>query len=110
MLSSCGLIVVHLCYLAVGWYLIDMLLFSGKNKNRRPQAFRTPGEESQRKQREDFTKLDKLHMALTELSYALNYCSVIQVWGHGFVSLCSSNFVLLTVLYYTTIHYYICTI
>ena len=38
-----------------------------------------------RKYREDFTKLDKLHMALTELSYALNYSPIIQVWGHGFV-------------------------
>jgi hypothetical protein len=29
--------------------------------------------------------MDKLHMALTELCYAINYCNVIQVWEHGFV-------------------------
>ena len=45
----------------------------------------TPGEESKRRYREDFTKLDKLYMALTELSYALNYTPIIHVWGHGFV-------------------------
>lgn len=44
-----------------------------------------PGEESRRKRREDFTRMDKLHMALTELCYALNYSSVIYVWNHGFV-------------------------
>ena len=30
-------------------------------------------------------RMDKLHMALTELCYAINYCSVITVWEHGFV-------------------------
>ena len=30
-------------------------------------------------------RIDKLHMALTELCYAINYCSVITVWEHGFV-------------------------
>ena len=30
-------------------------------------------------------RIDKLHMALTELCFALNYCSVISVWDHGFV-------------------------
>lgn len=30
-------------------------------------------------------RMDKLHMALTELCYAINYCNVIQVWEHGFV-------------------------
>uniref|UniRef100_A0A0B7AA37 Uncharacterized protein n=4 Tax=Arion vulgaris TaxID=1028688 RepID=A0A0B7AA37_9EUPU len=29
--------------------------------------------------------MDKLHMALTDLCYAINYCTVIQVWDHGFV-------------------------
>jgi len=29
--------------------------------------------------------MDKLHMALTELCFAINYCSVITVWEHGFV-------------------------
>ncbi|XP_071122004.1 nck-associated protein 1-like isoform X1 [Mytilus edulis] len=44
-----------------------------------------PGQESARKNREVFTRMDKLHMALTELCYAINYCNVIQVWEHGFV-------------------------
>ena len=44
-----------------------------------------PGQESVRKNRENFTRMDKLHMALTELCYAINYCNVIQVWEHGFV-------------------------
>ena len=30
-------------------------------------------------------RMDKLHMALTELCFAINYCSVITVWEHGFV-------------------------
>lgn len=44
-----------------------------------------PGTESKRKNREEFTRMDKLHMALTELCFAINYCSVITVWEHGFV-------------------------
>ncbi|XP_035825856.1 membrane-associated protein Hem isoform X2 [Aplysia californica] len=44
-----------------------------------------PGVESIRKNRENFTRMDKLHMALTDLCYAINYCTVIQVWDHGFV-------------------------
>ncbi|XP_074659971.1 nck-associated protein 1-like [Tubulanus polymorphus] len=58
-----------------------------KNKDRRkllPEPEK-PGTESYRKHREEFKKIDKLHMALTELCYALNYCSVITVWEHGFV-------------------------
>lgn len=63
----------------------NMCGVSGRRKAQRVQSFKDPGEESKRKYREEFTKLDKLHMALTELSYALNYSSVIHVWGHGFV-------------------------
>nr|XP_022336776.1 nck-associated protein 1-like isoform X3 [Crassostrea virginica] len=44
-----------------------------------------PGTESTRKNCENFTRMDELHMALTELCYAINYCNVIQVWEHGFV-------------------------
>merc|ERR1719239_762535 len=44
-----------------------------------------PGQESVRKNRENFTRMDKLHMALTDLCHAINYCTVIQVWDHGFV-------------------------
>jgi Membrane-associated apoptosis protein len=29
--------------------------------------------------------MDKLHMALTELCFGINYCTVITVWDHGFV-------------------------
>lgn len=43
-----------------------------------------PGVESKRKTREEFTKMDKLHMALTELCYAINYCSTISIWEHTF--------------------------
>ncbi|XP_064603762.1 membrane-associated protein Hem-like isoform X2 [Liolophura sinensis] len=56
----------------------------GKVK-RQAQDLEKPGEESYRKRREDFKRMDKLHMALTELCYAINYCNVIQVWEHGFV-------------------------
>lgn len=41
-----------------------------------------PGIESYRRTREELTKMDKLHMALTELCYAINYCYTIEVWDH----------------------------
>lgn len=44
-----------------------------------------PGDESKRKHREEFTRMDKLHMALTELCFSINFCNIIQVWDHGFV-------------------------
>ncbi|XP_060594108.1 membrane-associated protein Hem-like isoform X2 [Ruditapes philippinarum] len=53
-----------------------------KDKDKEPEK---PGQESARKNRENFTRMDKLHMALTELCYAINHSSVIQVWEHGFV-------------------------
>lgn len=59
-----------------------------KNKDRKNKGLQEPerpGAESLRKHREEFTRMDKLHMALTELCYAINYCSVITVWEHGFV-------------------------
>ena len=37
-----------------------------------------------RKTREDLTTMDKLHMALTELCYANNYCTTISVWEYTF--------------------------
>ncbi|OXA44151.1 membrane-associated protein Hem [Folsomia candida] len=43
-----------------------------------------PGIESFRKTREDLTTMDKLHMALTELCYAINYCPSISVWEYTF--------------------------
>lgn len=54
-------------------------------KNKAIQEPEKPGMESIRKNRENFTRMDKLHMALTELCFALNYCNVIQVRDHGFV-------------------------
>ncbi|XP_041365275.1 nck-associated protein 1-like isoform X2 [Gigantopelta aegis] len=51
-------------------------------KDKEPEK---PGQESKRKYRENFTRMDKLHMALTELCYAINYSNIIQVWEHGFV-------------------------
>ncbi|ELU15795.1 hypothetical protein CAPTEDRAFT_228503 [Capitella teleta] len=56
-----------------------------EKRNRIIQEPDKPGTESLRKHREEFTRMDKLHMALTELCYAINYCSVIRVWDHGFV-------------------------
>ncbi|KAK4882050.1 hypothetical protein RN001_005369 [Aquatica leii] len=43
-----------------------------------------PGKESYRKTRENLTTMDKLHMALTELCYAINYFSTINVWEYTF--------------------------
>jgi NCK-associated protein 1 len=54
------------------------------NKKKRDKApkkfgeFEKPGAESYRKTREDLTTMDKLHMALTELCFAINYCSTIK--------------------------------
>lgn len=56
-----------------------------KKKDKKEKEFEKPGTESVRKNREVFTRMDKLHMALTELCYAINYCNVIQVWDHGFI-------------------------
>ncbi|CAL1535112.1 unnamed protein product [Lymnaea stagnalis] len=59
-----------------------------KSKDKKEKKFQEPekpGQESVRKNRENFTRMDKLHMALTDLCYAINYCTVIQVWDHGFV-------------------------
>ncbi|XP_071438650.1 membrane-associated protein Hem isoform X2 [Hetaerina americana] len=54
-----------------------------KNKKSSPEIAR-PGVESFRKTREDLTTMDKLHMALTELCFAINYCSTINVWEYTF--------------------------
>ncbi len=43
-----------------------------------------PGNESYRKTREDLTTMDKLHMALTELSFSINYTATINVWEYTF--------------------------
>lgn len=54
-----------------------------KNKKTSPEISK-PGIESYRKTREELTTMDKLHMALTELCFALNYCSTINVWEYTF--------------------------
>lgn len=43
-----------------------------------------PGDESYRKTREDLTTMDKLHMALTELCFAINYSQTVNVWEYAF--------------------------
>ncbi|CAB0009496.1 unnamed protein product [Nesidiocoris tenuis] len=54
-----------------------------KNKKAIPEIAK-PGIESYRKTREDLTTMDKLHMALTELCFALNHCATINVWEYSF--------------------------
>lgn len=48
------------------------------------EDIKKPGEESYRKTREDLTTMDKLHMALTELCFAINYCPTVNVWEYAF--------------------------
>lgn len=55
-----------------------------KNKQGIGSELEKPGAESHRRTREELTNMDKLHMALTELCYAINYCSTIEVWEHTF--------------------------
>ena len=61
-----------------------------KNKGKMPNANNErslhdrPGAESYRKTREDLTTMDKLHMALTELSFSLNHTASISVWDYTF--------------------------
>lgn len=43
-----------------------------------------PGAESYRRTREELTTMDKLHMALTELCFAINYTHQVAVWEHTF--------------------------
>lgn len=58
-----------------------------KKKDKAKKQFddiRKPGDESYRKTREDLTTMDKLHMALTELCFAINYCPTVNVWEFAF--------------------------
>ena len=56
-----------------------------KDKNKKNMLeIRKPGAESYRKTREELTTMDKLHMALTELCYAINYCPTVNVWEYTF--------------------------
>ncbi|GIY87428.1 hypothetical protein CEXT_324712 [Caerostris extrusa] len=60
------------------------------NKKRRDKKSKViaepgkPGMESYRRTREELTTMDKLHMALSELCYAINYVSTVNVWDHVF--------------------------
>ncbi|KAL7636676.1 UNVERIFIED_CONTAM: hypothetical protein RMT77_012425 [Armadillidium vulgare] len=53
-----------------------------KKKEDTPES--KPGDESFRRTREHLTTMDKLHMALTELCFAINYCNQVQVWEYTF--------------------------
>lgn len=55
-----------------------------KDKNKKIDDIRKPGEESYRKTREELTTMDKLHMALTELCFAINYNATVNVWEYAF--------------------------
>lgn len=55
-----------------------------KKKKKEDATEGRPGYESHRKTREELTTMDKLHMALTELCFAINYCSQVQVWEYTF--------------------------
>nr|NVI74243.1 HEM-protein [Cucujiformia] len=56
-----------------------------KDKNKKNLIeIERPGKESYRKTRENLTTMDKLHMALTELCYSINYFSNINVWEYTF--------------------------
>ncbi|XP_077288371.1 nck associated protein 1 Hem [Arctopsyche grandis] len=54
-----------------------------KNKKNAIEVMK-PGSESFRKTREELTTMDKLHMALTELCFAINYCTTVNVWEYTF--------------------------
>jgi len=54
-----------------------------KSKNITPEQDK-PGSESYRRSREELTTMDKLHQALTELCFAINYCPSIHIWEHTF--------------------------
>ena len=66
--------------------IAQVLVHKKKRDKRKMSQFEPerPGAESYRKTREDLTTMDKLHMALTELSFAINYVSSINVWDYSF--------------------------
>lgn len=57
---------------------------SGSNSYNSSVYLIRPGTESYRRSREELTTMDKLHMALTELCYAINHSASIHVWDHTF--------------------------
>ncbi|XP_047497315.1 membrane-associated protein Hem-like isoform X1 [Penaeus chinensis] len=67
-------------------HTVPLLIHKKKEKKKKKEDTTEgrPGFESYRKTREELTTMDKLHMALTELCFAINYCSQIQVWEYTF--------------------------
>lgn len=67
-------------------HTVPLLIHKKKEKKKKKEdtSEGRPGQESYRKTREELTTMDKLHMALTELCFAINYCSQIQVWEYTF--------------------------
>ncbi|XP_068207271.1 membrane-associated protein Hem isoform X2 [Palaemon carinicauda] len=67
-------------------HTVPLLIHKKKEKKKKKEDTTEgrPGQESYRKTREELTTMDKLHMALTELCFAINYCSQIQVWEYTF--------------------------
>lgn len=70
-----------------GYFIISFQVVNRKKKDKNKKNLfevHRPGFESYRKTREELTTMDKLHMALTELCYAINYCPTINVWEYTF--------------------------
>ncbi|KAK7078914.1 Nck-associated protein 1, partial [Halocaridina rubra] len=67
-------------------HTVPFLIHKKKEKKKKKEDVSEgrPGQESYRKTREELTTMDKLHMALTELCFAINYCGQIQVWEYTF--------------------------
>ena len=65
-------------------YVLQVVNKKKREKTPKKIEFEKPGFESYRKTREDLTTMDKLHMALTELCFAINYCATISVWEYTF--------------------------
>ncbi|XP_059172093.1 nck-associated protein 1-like [Physella acuta] len=73
------------CNSAAILHYLRMKAKEKKEKKDKLQEPEKPGVESFRKNRENFTQIDKFNMALTDLCYALDYSAVIDVWDHGFI-------------------------
>ncbi|XP_065191143.1 nck-associated protein 1-like [Sycon ciliatum] len=56
-----------------------------KSKKHGIQEFVMPGRESERKARENYTRMDTSFSLINDLCYTLNHFPTIVVWGHTFV-------------------------
>lgn len=83
---------------------------SSNRKNRKSKNIiaeqNKPGSESYRRSREELTEMDKLHQALTELCYAINYCPSIHIWEHTFAARGIYFSIILICLEVTTNYYF----